>query len=141
MTEKVTSVTSATQWRSAQLVEFPSGNVAKLRKVSITAMLAFGHIPNTLLGVARQFTTKGVDVDEAVQDPERFGEFVKFTHFVALQAFVEPKVNLDPDAKLDDDEISILDLDDTDLLFVLHWTQGAIEKLKPFRQEPTGADS
>jgi len=127
-------ITSAKSWRSAQVVELPSGNVARLRKVSVTAMLAFGRVPNALLSMAQEFTTQGVDVGEATQDQEKFGDFVRFTHFVAEQAFVEPKINLNPEAELADDEISILDLDDADLLFVLHWSQGDVKQIAPFRE-------
>lgn len=136
--DRLTRATPAVEWRMAQLVRFPSGNVARLRQVSIINMIAFGRIPNALLETAKEFAGPGVDINERVNDPEQFAEFVRFTHFVAEQAFVEPRLVIDPQQEPQEGEISILDLSDGDLMFVVNWTQGRARSLEPFRAEREG---
>lgn len=129
-------VTSGTEWRRArekgELVELPSGKVARLRPISLLSLMKRGRIPDPLSAVISEMiggkTKKGIDL-------ETFQGFAELLELVCREAFVEPKIVDEPGA---DDEIGAMDVGFDDQLFVFNHAQGEIQLMRPFRSERAG---
>jgi len=131
--EGKSEVTSGKEWRQRRvegwLETLPSGNVARLRTVSLLDFVNRGEIPDPLsAAVAEMLGGKSKDIG----DFENFKQFAGLAAFVCRQAFVLPRIVDDPKA---DDEVSILDIDFADQRYVFNIVQKEILMLAPFRQE------
>lgn len=125
--------TPGREWRKKRqegwLEILPSGNVVRLRSISLLDFMGRGEIPDPLsAAVAEMLSGKSKDV----ADFENFKQFAGLAAFVCKKAFVEPKIVGDPQA---DDEISILDVDFADQRHVFNLVQKEIVMLAPFRRE------
>ena len=148
--------TSGASWRKAreegELIELPSGNLARLRAVSPLALVASGEIPDMLTPLVAQVLSQGVDAtqetinrviagiesddSEAPDVREAFAGLKRMTSaFDAICAavFVSPKVVENPTG---DDEISPDDLDLADKLHAVHLATQPLAVLQRFRYEP-----
>lgn len=110
-----------------ELVELPSGNVARLLRPQLSVMLKRGQIPNPLLPAAV------ASMDGGVEDAKAALELVDF---LVAAAFVEPKVTVDQDAG--EGELSVDALSEADKAFVVKWTQRGVAALATFREERAG---
>lgn len=129
-------VTTGTQWRKAreqgEVVELPSGKVARLRPLSLLGLIAQGRIPDPLSALVTEMIAGETKVVANFEMFESFGDLLKLACVVA---FVEPKIVDNPEA---DDEISIQDVDFDDQLFVFNRVQTEVNLTKPFRGKPSG---
>lgn len=134
-------VTAAEQWRSLRengyMVELPSGNVARLRPVSVAEMLKNGHIPDTLTPIAAEAiatTGSGIQTETIVK---LTNEVTDFLHLITVASFIEPRVVLldTPDDAPPDGAISIWDVSLEDQAFVLSLTGAPTRALESFRQK------
>lgn len=148
--------TSGASWRKdreeGELIELPSGNLARLRAVSPLALVASGNIPDMLTPLVAQVLSQGVDATQETIDrviagiesentgapdvAEAFAGLKRMTSaFDAICAavFVSPRIVEQPTA---DDEISADDLDLADKLHAVHIATQPLEVLRRFRYEP-----
>jgi len=131
--QKEPSPTSGRQWRKNReegwLEVLPSGNVVRLKSISLLDFMERGEISDPLsASVADMLGGKSKDV----ADFENFKQFAGLAAFVCKKAFMSPKIVDDPQA---DDEISILDVDFGDQRYVFNEVQKEIVMLAPFRPE------
>lgn len=135
-------VTSADEWsrlrREGELVELPSGFVARLRPVSIDELLELDQIPDELMAVAMDVTEKKIleafqanDADAMAEETEKMVDYLKI---VLRNAFLEPKVSgeLEPS---EPGTISYYDVEEADKRFVVNWARSPQRRLHRFRQE------
>ena len=125
--------TSGREWRKRReegwLETLPSGNVVRLKSISLLDFIERGDIPDPLsAAVAEMLSGKSKDI----ADFDNFKQFAGLAAFVCLKAFVSPRIIDDPQA---DDEITILDIDFADQRHVFNVVQKEIVMLAPFRQE------
>lgn len=145
------SPTSAKAWKKKTKVELelPSGNVALVRAMRITDMLAEGFFPENLraeiltqIGKAEGQNTGSsqmdiVDLQKMFEDPEKMGEMFDIFDKVLLKCVVEPKVLPAPENEADrDDELLYADeVDMEDKVFIFQWAVGGDDDLTSFRKE------
>lgn len=149
--------TSAAAWPGlAEVVELPSGGRARLKRVSVLAMIRNGTVPNPLLRVA--IRVSGAPVPDDPDDPEQEGgeprgkvtaqDTLRFMGHLIAHAFVEPRVTLDVDEHGQPVRLPgclhLDDLSDEDQRFVLTFAMGngarELDAAEPFRGEPASAD-
>jgi len=135
--EKV--VTSGREWRRRReegtLVQLPSGNVARLRPVSLLSLMKRGRIPDPLSGMIDQMIAQGERPSVSL---ETYQDFADLIGLVCQVAFVEPRIVDEPTA---DDEIGLDDVGFEDQTYVFNWAQQEIRFLMPFRPgQESGGD-
>ncbi len=126
--------TSGTEWRKAReegmLVTLPSGKVARLRPVSVTALYASGDMPEQLTPVVQAMLFGKTPTED------NMAEFMKSTHalnvLICKEAFIEPRIVEKP---ITDDEISFADLTGEEVEYVFSWVSNPQKTLEPFRDE------
>lgn len=131
-------VTSGKHWRKlrqeGQLVELPSGNVARLRPVSLIELWRLGKIPDVLTGVVVELLTASrLDPERALEKAaENVKNIADLYVIVCAAAFLEPRIVENPQA---DNEIAFEDISQEDRERVLAWTNAPQSELRPFRDE------
>lgn len=122
-------VTKASAWRAGQLVQLPSGFVAKLRKPDVLSVIApDGKVPDGLMGLIMGEEEQA----EMEMTPEMLEAMLPMLNNVVRAAFMEPKVVEEP--REDKEEIAVEDVDLNDKVFVLNW---AMQGVAPAKQFPT----
>lgn len=126
-------------WRQAretgELVQLPTGAVARLRPVDLPGLVMAGNVPDVLTPtvMALIFENKQEDAD-ALTDPVQISKWAKETmqlyNAVCVAAFVEPRIVDDPQAE---DEIAIGDVEIVDRGFVFSVATQGVATLKSFR--------
>lgn len=161
--------TSASAWQSKagakpQDVELPSGNVALLRQIPITDMLAQKMFPDSLSSIISekvgQGTTKDAkskgkdgktvvkepsndDIKDVMGDPDKILELFDLFDKVLASAVVEPKVKYHKEdsgevidwADRDDEFLYTDQVDLEDKLFIFNYCIGGSKDLERFRTE------
>jgi len=131
---KEMKVTSAAEWRKSQqvgqVIELPSGAVARLVRPHLLALVKTGQIPDLLSAqVSELFGTSKTPAEvQAGISPESMIELINIT---SKLAFIEPKITDTPGVN----ELSIDDIDFEDRTFVFWWCQGGAADLKSFREQ------
>lgn len=140
MTDQNT-ITSGRAWRQPREEGFvkalPSGNVARLRPVDMSALLASGEIPDILTPLAVSTIMDGADTEKLANPEdlaEHTSEMIRFFNLVCKAAFLEPRIVDDPQG---DDEISIEDVELQDRSFVYALATQPAEVLRTFRLRET----
>jgi len=134
---KELKVTSAKDWKKVnkvgQLVELPSGRVAKLVRPHLLALIKEGVIPDAISAqVSEMFTKKVTSISKAIQTNTMSNEDGEIlANILCKAAFVEPKISDNPGP----DELSVDDIDPEDKIFVTWWSQGGATDLKVFRKQ------
>ena len=137
--ERLTEVTDVKRWRSLReegvLTKLPSGNVAKIRPVSLAEMIKNGRIPDLLTPIAAEVMADGRPSKETVLKVTN--EVTDLLHLVTVASFVEPRVVI-----LDSYEdtppegaISIYDVGLDDQSHVLMLALAPTRALQKFRDE------
>ena len=145
-------VTPAQKWRrgpAGELVTMPSGNVARLQKVSLEHIAATGSLPDSLSGLISEViaaTTAGRDINAPDWEKEwrekatqelNFAEMVRLIDRVVPLVFLEPKVvATDPDYEAG--QIALEDLEYPDRQFAFVWAMEGVGLLVNFFQKPAG---
>jgi hypothetical protein len=98
--------TPADQWVTATALEgydlqLPSGNVARVRRLTPTALLTNGLIPDPLTSLIRKaiHTNKGLNpkqLEEIAEDPDRLAAAMLMFDQVLVHVMVMPKVVMPP---------------------------------------------
>lgn len=144
------SPTSAKAWKKKTKVELelPSGNVALVRAMRITDMLAEGFFPENLRGEILTQIGKAEggqesssldpgNIQKMFEDPEKMNDMFSVFDKVLLKCVVEPKVLPAPENEADrDDELLYADeVDLEDKVFIFQWAVGGDDDLTSFREE------
>jgi hypothetical protein len=114
--------TSAKMWRESAIktVTLPSGNVARLRRLSMLNLVNGGQgAPDLLSGIVAQ-AMEGRKVQLSGQDMPALTQML---NLFCREAFVEPKVAPDGQSPTDD-MISVEDIDDKDKMWLVDWLMG-----------------
>lgn len=139
-TDQPLSITPAREWNNArgELYRLPgSGNIARLRRPSLSAMAArVGQIPNPLTAEVMRFLAV-VDTTTRPTPEQQIESYCKnvlaYLHIAQL-VFVEPRFVLKDDPNYDAGEIGPHDLTDADYVWI--WSKliyGEAGELRPFR--------
>lgn len=136
--------TSAKQWKgkSSAPVELPSGNFIRIRKMSMSALLATGKLPNSLINVIKKAVDRGTgmagvedQMNELISDDKQLAEMARFMDTFVCMISVDPKIHPTP-AKEKDRQEDLLyadEVDEEDKSFLFQLTTGGTSDLEQFR--------
>lgn len=144
--------TSAAGWKGkkalATTLELPSGNVCKVRRVSIAKLLSEEVFPDELSALIQDTVSdksgkKSIAKESASASVKDMGKFMDAIDKVAVLVIAEPKVvrPVDENGKeLDDDDrdpekLYTDDVDLEDKIFVFQYAVGGGSDLNTFRSE------
>lgn len=142
--------TSVAAWKKSSvppLIEMPSGNWMRVRKIGLQALIKTGVMPNSLMGIAQKAVAEGKkeEVSESdmlalLQDEKKVEEIGRFMDEVVILCAFEPKVHKLPEAGVerDDDKLYVDEIEDEDKMFLFQVVTGGTTDIEAFRQE-TGA--
>lgn len=121
------AITSATQWKSGEIVQLPSGKVAKLRRPdALSLLLHDGRLPDALGPLIFGGKNEGAGVIELT--PESLTALVPILDQLTVACFVEPSVverhESDKSAGQGDDVLVPSDIAFNDKLFLFQWVFG-----------------
>lgn len=119
-------VTSSRSWLRVPppaMVEFPSGNVALLRKPQLLGMMKRGEIPNPLLDAALDHVGGKPSTD--------YAKTAEFVDFLVSVTFVSPSVILEGDPG--EGELHVDEISDDDKKFAVSWAQQGARAAAQFR--------
>jgi len=123
--------TSAAQWKRDFEMTLPSGNVIRLKRVSLVDLIVQGAIPDTLsaraVEMASQTQQRKLSADELRQ-------YEGVVNLVVKAAAVEPRIA----DRASDDALALPDVDFVDRVQIFNWANGALHSLRPFRDDATG---
>lgn len=161
---KRAGVTSAKEWKKstgAQELELPSGNVCRLKRPGLTALLADGIMPDVLTPIAEAAAKAGKSgkgrndaavkkvMDETFASQEGFLKVLDAADRTVAHVVIEPKVlyhmeETEPGSDLwetipeEDRNPEILYTDEVDMddkMFIFQFVVGGTRDLERFRQE------
>ena len=129
--------TSGADWRRQSRegvnVTLPSGFIARIRNVQLTAlMVAIKQLPNNLSSIVYANIYGDAKGIEKRPLEDLLSGMIKLQDTVCIQAFVEPRVVDNPEK---DDEISLEDIPPGDKVFLLALLQQSAQELARFRHE------
>lgn len=133
-------VTTAAVWKLArkegEIITLPSGNVARLRPVSLDILITSGTMPDMLTPVAAKtlWSDEGTDYNDIAALPEMAKGFADLVNFVVPAAFIEPVV-VEKDKKPGTDQISIEDVEFGDKVAVFNLATSGAATLRKFREQ------
>jgi len=137
---KTKKVTSAKVWRTprnqGEVIELPSGKVARIRSVALDSLIAQGEIPDLLSPLASQTLWREMTFEDIAEDGKLAKGYIELINAVLPAAFLEPKIvapeDLDEES---DDEITLADLAWVDKTHVFQLVLLPTEALESFRKE------
>jgi len=149
--------------RVSGIQELPSGLVVKVRNPGgLTAFIANGSIPNSLLTIVKSTMDTNMSKDDMVSqareltsDLDSIGEMMQLMNIIAAQVIVEPQVRLTPTQEdvdrhnllspssqvstpeelRQDDVVYTDEIDDLDKQFLFQWITGGTRDLERFREQ------
>lgn len=142
--------TTASAWKKSTLpplMEMPSGNAMRIRKVGLQMLIKTGTVPNSLLGIAQKAAAKGQapgsdavtdqDMVDILQDQEKVTQIADFMDKVAILCAAEPIVLPIPDdgVERDEDSLYVDDLDEEDKMFIFQVVTGGTTDIEEFRKQ------
>lgn len=142
--------TSVAAWKKSSvppLMEMPSGNWMRIRKVGLQALIRTGVMPNSLISIAEKAVAKGKKEELSTEelqgllgDRKKVEEIGRFMDEVTVLCSMEPKVHPLPEAGVekDDDKLYVDELEDEDKMFIFQVVTGGTTDVENFRKE-TGA--
>jgi hypothetical protein len=128
------SPTSPLVWRKpyteGELVEFPSGNIARVKPMSLDTLIRLGRVPNVLLGLIATDLIGKTEAEAPLSTEEVTAELIKMMDTLVLTMFMEPRaVEEDPG----EDEISVDMVSLEDKQFLMQLVLDGSHKLRSFR--------
>lgn len=143
--------TSVAAWKKTTvpaLTEMPSGNLMRIRKIGLQALIKTGVMPNSLLQMSQKAVAKGQkaegpsddDLLGLINDPKKVEEIGDFMNKVTVLCAYEPKVHPIPDEGVERDEelLYVDEIEEEDKMFLFQVVTGGTTDLESFRAE-TGA--
>lgn len=138
--------TSIAAWKKEafRTVELPSGNVMKIRKIGMQALLAAGTIPNSLMGLMQSALSKGKGVEDKVmgklaEDPKGLADMVLMVNRIVTTIAYEPEVHMPPKSGEPRDENLLYadEIEEIDKMFLFGLISGGTRDLETFRKQHT----
>ncbi|KAB2853140.1 MAG: hypothetical protein F9K46_18605 [Anaerolineae bacterium] len=118
------NITTAAQWKSGEMVQLPSGKVAKLRRPdALSLLLHDGRLPDALGPLIFGGKNERAGVAEIEFTPESLTALVPILDQLAVACFVEPRVN-EKSVGQRDDVLVPSDIAFNDKLFLFQWVFG-----------------
>lgn len=129
-------VTSGAEWRKpweeGVVVRLPSGNVARLRDVTLELMVLRGGIPDGMTPIVSKIFEGKANELPGFQTVDEMRDYIELRDNICRVAFVNPRIVDEPTA---DDEIHIDALDQQDKWFVYGLLNAPVRELERFRDE------
>lgn len=121
-------ITSAAEWKAGEIVQLPSGKVAKLRRPdALSLLLRDGRLPDALGPLIFGGKNEGAGVGAIELTPESLTALVPILDQLAVACFVEPRVvekAVEKSAGPGDDGLLPSDIAFNDKLFLFQWVFG-----------------
>ncbi len=125
-------ITSAAEWKAGEIVQLPSGKVAKLRRPdALSLLLRDGRLPDALGPLIFGGQNEGAGVGSIELTPEALTALVPILDQLAVACFVEPRVvekavdkSVDKSVGPGDDGLLPSDIAFNDKLFLFQWVFG-----------------
>ncbi len=118
------TITSAAEWKAGEIVQLPSGKVAKLRRPdALSLLLRDGRLPDALGPLIFGGKNDGTGVGSIELTPESLTALVPILDQLAVACFVEPRV-IEKSAGPGDDGLLPSDIAFNDKLFLFQWVFG-----------------
>jgi len=118
-------ITKGSAWRTTEDVELPSGNVARLRKPDVLALImSNGEIPDVLSAQLLAGMQGGAAPKQIELTAENVSGLLEVVNTVTRASFVLPRIVDKPEAEMTEDEIGIEHVAFNDRVFVLKWAMG-----------------
>lgn len=122
-------ITTAAQWKSGEIVQLPSGKVAKLRRPdALSLLLHNGRLPDALGPLIFGGKNEEAGVAEIELTPESLTALVPILDQLAVACFVEPRVvepaRSEKSAGPGDEVLVPSDIAFNDKLFLFQWVFG-----------------
>jgi hypothetical protein len=140
--------TSIAAWKKQSLgdiVELPSGNVIRMKRVGLQTLMKTGMMPNSLLSIAQKAVDKGKgfegptdeEMAELASDEGKLIEMMNFFDKMVCFVVAEPAIHLPPQAGVErDPELLYVDeVDDEDKMFIFQVVTGGTTDIEQFRRE------
>jgi len=124
--------TNATNWQRDFEMTLPSGNVIRLKRVSLLDLIVAGSIPDTLSARAVEMVSQ---TQARKLDAAELRQYENVVNLVVKAAAVEPRVA----DRSGDETLAVTEIDFVDRVQIYNWANGAANSLRPFRDQPDGA--
>jgi len=133
-------VTPPASWstRRGEIMELPSGNVARLRTISLSVCLFAGNVPNQLSALVKDVVEEGQAAVTRAAEQDLMPA-LEMQSWIVEQAMLDPKIHVG-DGPPADGEIEHGDLTDEDRSFVSAYALRGAAALEPFREKRGGAE-
>lgn len=145
--DRPTSVSSWKKQAQSPLLTLPSGNVMRVRKIGLQALMKTGIMPNSLMSYADKAVQKGKkqevtdqDMVAILQDEKQVKEIATFMDEVTILCAEEPAVHRLPEegVEKDDDLLYVDEVDEEDKMFLFQVVTGGTTDVETFRAEHAG---
>lgn len=145
--KKPTSVSSWKKTAEVPILELPSGNFIRVKKVGLQALMSTGMLPNSLMSFAQKAVDKGKgqaaqgptedELMSLMGNPEKVAEIGKFMDSLLCHVATEPEVNPIPDEGVERDPglLYVDEVDEEDKMFIFQVVTGGTTDIEAFRIE------
>lgn len=143
-----TKPTSVASWKKSSappLVQMPSGNWMRLRRIGLQAIMRTGIMPNSLMAISQKALDRGQgggeveaeDLGAILQDPKKLDDISHFMDELMVISAIEPEVHRTPDVGVerDDNLLYVDEVGDEDKMFVFQVVTGGTTDVETFREE------
>lgn len=137
------AVSTAEEWKKSGStdhdIEVPSGNVAKVRRKPMDALMAAGIIPNSLMPIVQEALQSGKEPDLNPEEltADQMEGVLQLVDGVVVSCTLQPHVSPIPADEADRDE-SKLYVDEVlmkDKMFIFQFVVGGTADVESFREE------
>lgn len=131
--------------RTKEPIELPSGEFMRIRRMSMSTLMATGKIPNSLIGVIKKSLDKGVakgaaeaqdEMGDLLSQPKVMQEMGTFLDDLIVLISLEPKVMPTPKKESDrlEDVLYADEVDEDDKSYLFGIVSGGPADLAKFRE-------
>jgi len=136
--------TSVAAWKknAAEPVELPSGNYMRVRRMSMSTLMATGKMPNSLTAIVKKAVDKGTGVmgvesemADLIGDEKQLREMAQFLDTLVTMVAVDPPVSPTPETEADrqDDVLYADEIEEEDKSFIFQLVTGGTTDVEQFR--------
>lgn len=139
------AVSTASAWKKSNALdhdlEVPSGNVARVRRTPMEALVSAGVIPNPLMRIVEEsFSTEGkgdVNIKFEDLDAEQMTAVFELMDNVIVRCVIAPSVSPLPaeGEERDETRLYVDEVDMADKMFIFNFVVGGTADVEQFRQE------
>lgn len=140
--EATETPTTASVWKkqsAAKIIDVPSGNKARVRRVSLDVVVKTGRLPNILMPMI-QAGMQGRQPNATDLKPEMMPAFMELIDIICLDACEEPRLYPAPGEEGErlPDRLYVDEVDFADKMAVYEYAVGGAAALESFRDEQSG---